>query len=278
VITGEQCRFFSSFDRDARQKYDGIIVDVPGVSLTRQAKLKERCRIFVGIDDVPSGKNIYDILIRPTFIETSVEAAEIWQGREHILLQEEYARCSSRRKPRTKVGNLLVCFGGSDPTNLTQRIASLVGMHFPDLRSTIITGPAYRHGTSLRLLQRKYPQLKFIHSSPSMAEEFMKADVAILSGGTLMFEACALGVPGIIISQNEQQNREAIKFDLDHAVINMGIGDDVTDDNLIRAISKVCANAPLRYELSAHSRKSISRRGSRRTAEKLLRKIDRADR
>lgn len=272
VFSDKDIHIVNCQDRKSLPVYDMIITDFPEISFKQQAELKKHCHILVGIDDSPSGKNVFDILICPTFISTKVDTKEIWQGRDHILLHPEFSKINILKEPCSKVVNLLVCFGGSDPNNFTFRILSLLQAHFPELQLTIVTGAGYKHSAKLHKKQKgdKDKRIRFLNNIHCLAEEFLRADVALVSGGTLMFEACSLGVPSVIICQNIQQNNEAEIFNKTGAVLNLGIGTDVADADLILAVKKICTDKTMRQRISFNARKSISNQGCKHTAYKLL--------
>jgi spore coat polysaccharide biosynthesis predicted glycosyltransferase SpsG len=90
-----------------------------------------------------------------------------------------------------------------------------------------------------------------------------------------MYEACALGVPSVVICQNEEQKREAAIFAGQHAVLNLGSAADVSDNIIINAVEKVCCDIDLRKKLSRNAKEMVPRTGVQRATTTILGKLAR---
>jgi spore coat polysaccharide biosynthesis predicted glycosyltransferase SpsG len=103
-----------------------------------------------------------------------------------------------------------------------------------------------------------------------MAELFYRADAAFISGGTLLYEACASGVPAIVISQNRAQAVEAAICHRAGAVVDLGVHDGITDDMIAASFARFLADADLRTRMSQLATKTVALDGAGRIASKLL--------
>ena len=85
-----------------------------------------------------------------------------------------------------------------------------------------------------------------------------------------MYEACALGIPSLVISQNETQNDEASLFKKAGAIIHLGLNETVSDDEILNNFRELMIDSSLREAISASGPKLISVNGSERIVSDLV--------
>lgn len=130
---------------------------------------------------------------------------------------------------------VMVMFGGTDPSNLTR----LTQDALPGFDLDIIR-PADRRGVAAAMHQ---------------------ADLLITSGGRTVFEAAAVGIPTIVMSQNM---RETTHTHLGVGNIDLGLGRLVAPGHLRYVVESVLGDYDLRRDLSATARASIDGQGADR--------------
>ena len=113
-------------------------------------------------------------------------------GRSILLAAEE-------RRPRaaSAVPRVLVCFGGSDPHDVTGRLAVALAAD-PRWSLDLVVGPDYR-GVA------EAGGLAVVREPPDLAQRLASADVAVIGAGTMKFEAAALGTPAILVAVADDQ-------------------------------------------------------------------------
>jgi hypothetical protein len=92
---------------------------------------------------------------------------------------------------------VVVCFGGSDPSDVTGRIAPVLA---GDRRWTteLIVGSAYRDDEG--------PSADVVVRDPAdLAERLATADLAVVGAGTMKFEVACLGRPAILLAVADDQ-------------------------------------------------------------------------
>jgi spore coat polysaccharide biosynthesis predicted glycosyltransferase SpsG len=141
---------------------------------------------------------------------------------------------------------VLVMFGGTDPARLYNRM------------------PALLHQAGYRLPERA----TFLRPTDNQPVAATMRRHDILVAGRTVYEAAAVGIPTIVMAQN---NREATHRHLgpDHGNIYLGLGRLVTDDTIINTIQQVAADRGLRQELSDTARRSIDGRGLDRVVSEI---------
>ena len=259
--------------------FDVAVVDVPGFSWQAQQSLNSICKLFIGIDDLGAGPFVYDVLIRPNVLllpaQMSKVGAEIWAGKDYIVLHPVFAKLKPQSDKWKKAKDILVCFGGSDPAGLTLRVIPVLRQLPVDIRINIVIGQGFSQPEQVIDLISGDKRFRVLPNVPNLAGMFNTCGAALVAGGTLMYEACALGVPSVIICQNKGQRQEAAIFAEQHAMLNLGSAADISDNIIINAIEKVCYDIDLRKKLSKNAKKMVPRTGVQRVTTEILGKLGR---
>ncbi len=103
-----------------------------------------------------------------------------------------------------------------------------------------------------------------------MRAAMLAADVGIVTAGTLLHEACAMGLPTISVSLNRLQEIEAQAIARQGATHYAGPDHTVTDDTLMWMARNVLASPALRMGMSVRGVELIDRRGRARVADMIL--------
>jgi CMP-N-acetylneuraminic acid synthetase/spore coat polysaccharide biosynthesis predicted glycosyltransferase SpsG len=155
-------------------------------------------------------------------------------GVEWAVLRSEFLAL-----PRFQVvenaSRILAVFGGTDPSQFGDRL---------------------RKWSSL--------DIQTVEPGESVAAAMTQADLLITSAGRTVYEAAAVGIPTIVVAQNQ---REATHTHLgpSHGNIYLGLGRLVPDDQIMWTVQIVLADFDLRTEMSLKARASIDGKGTLRT-------------
>lgn len=145
---------------------------------------------------------------------------------------------------------VLVTFGGTDPAGLNERVASMLGYAL-DAEVRVAAGPAVRLD--------KAGKATVLHDC-SMAEQFMWADLVVTGQGRTVAEAVACGTPVVSMAVNERESRHARL----PGVLYLGLWAAVSDEALMRCVSRLLDRPQLRAEMVRTSRAAVDGRGLRR--------------
>ncbi|MDD5327086.1 MAG: hypothetical protein PHY02_04640 [Phycisphaerae bacterium] len=258
--------------------FDVIVIDVPNCSLEVQQSLKKNCKLLIGIDDWGMGPYVYDIIIRPNVLNLSrpqlLEAnAQIWQGKDYVILHPAYAKLDITFKEKAE--EVLVCFGGSDPSGLTlQVLPILLQILFGEIKVNVVVGMECAQYEKICNLIQGHRNIEVFQSLPNLAGLFNVCDTAIVSGGTLLYEACALGIPAVALAQETEQHEETKVFAEKQAVLRPEGGLYASDDAISNDIQKVCFNTDVRRMLFQNAKECVSRDGTQRIVKKIVCSLD----
>lgn len=217
---GFTAEFFDSGDEsetviNTAKKYSAgwVIIDNYNIGYKDETKIREAgFKIFV-IDDNFARHNCNALLNQNIYAEKKdyddrVPAdCKLFTGIEYALLRDEFRNKKFRIRKNTEVNSLLITLGGSDPDNITLKILKNVASQKPDMNITVVAGLANKHIDSLSDFCLNKSNINFIIGADNMAELMDNADAAITAGGATSIEALYAGLPLIVVSIAENQDR-----------------------------------------------------------------------
>lgn len=254
-------------------KKDVFITDSPILSSLYLNKVKDKAGLLLSV--YYSGKRmIYpvDIIVDPNLKRSKIDIAagtKYYGGGRFAILGDEFVKLGGKKKvisPRVK--KVLVCFGGSDPNDITLRVLKMLKTNeYSNLKIFIVAGPGYSGNERLKKEINGFRNITLLKAAPNLARLIKGMDLAILSGGILMHESSVLGVPSMIICHNSEQNTEAMAFHRHRIVYNLGLHNKVSDRRLKSIFDRLLKSAPMRKRLSKNANKYIDAYGVKRIAE-----------
>lgn len=276
-IVGCNIKFFSKISLNEISNFDICITDLPNIKKKELEQLKRYSKFLVNIDDGHKLKFPSDVLVNPN-LNPKVKnkfsrETKYFLGRNCIILRKEfnwYAR--KKKKISKKVKRIFICFGGSDPDNLTERLIRVLKEINLDkrIRIDIIRGSLFGNPKEIEKLtkdNKEYILHKNIHN---LGKILWKADLAIISGGTLLYEACVLGIPSIVICKNQEQDTESRFFFRNKGIINLGIFHNLNKNRTSKVILELISDYQKRKLLSKKAKQLMSPGGSDRVARIIL--------
>jgi UDP-2,4-diacetamido-2,4,6-trideoxy-beta-L-altropyranose hydrolase len=127
------------------------------------------------------------------------------------LVRSEFAalRSVSLARLRTGLSRIVVFMGGTDSLNeTTKALAGLVQARLAESFVDVVIGQGNPHRAEVEAACARLPKVELHIQTTRMAELLTAADLAICAGGSVTWERCVLGLPGMVVITAE--NQEAI--------------------------------------------------------------------
>ena len=240
-----------------------LVVDLPDANETVQRPSGSRLVVF---DDRDRFRGEADLVIQPSQRAWSGtgRAGRVLAGYDMIPLAgriPELAATSARietssalagRRPR-----ILVCFGGSDPSRVSERLVGALAGGGWD--TTIVLGASYAGSTD------GWP-IEPVRDPPDLAERLAGCDVAVLGAGTMKFEAACLGRPAVLLAAADDQLPVGVAYGETGAALWLGDGRTIEPDTVAAAIQSLLDDAGRRRTMAAAGRALVDGRGALRIA------------
>lgn len=242
---------------------DVIVYDCLNTEREYILKLKQLAKRVVTLEDIGSGADVADATINALYEDDSKGENYYW-GEKYVCLKDEFliAPCAEYHEQVKKV---VVLFGGSDPSDFTCRAYNLAKkMHadFPQISFQFVLGAGYDNRIH-KLANDEACKIKVVTDIKRVSDALSDADLAITSQGRTVYELAAMGVPAIVLAQNERETKHTFA-QMHNGFLNLGMGNQVSDETLEKTFRFVVETPQIRAEmrnlmLSHDLRKGIER-------------------
>ena len=155
---------------------------------------------------------------------------------------------------------VLVCFGGSDPHDVTGRIGPVIEAD-DRWRTTIVVGPDYHGRVAMGAATVRDPD--------DFPRRVGEADLVVIGGGTMKFEVAALGRPAILLAASDDQIPVGPPFATTGAAVWLGDGRAIDPDGVRSAVARLLADDAARAAMSASGRRVVDGAGADRLAAEI---------
>jgi spore coat polysaccharide biosynthesis predicted glycosyltransferase SpsG len=281
-----------------------IVADVPVVALARSERNRFVCHAASGSDlvvvDLSDVKDFVppaaggramlawisdrsrpgfqaDIGIDPTLSTTRDRVRDdgrsVFQGAGYIILRQQFD-CPGRRVCAFQVRRVLVGFGGTGQATVTRRVLSALkraGLTIEEI--AIVAGESRESAPGFP----GAPKVRVLSGVGDMRSLYEWADLCVLAGGTMLFEACVTGLPSIVVSLNENQALDAAYLARHRAVVHLGPATELSEAAVTTAV-RSCGDCKRRQRLAQSAQALIDANGRARVAQSLLAAIENARR
>jgi UDP-2,4-diacetamido-2,4,6-trideoxy-beta-L-altropyranose hydrolase len=142
-------------------------------------------------------------------------------GPAYVLLRREFREGAEKKEIRQTGKRILVTFGGSDPENLTPKIANAIAIR-SDLDITVIVGAGYDKDKADELRKLNASNLRVVFNPADMAQFMRDSDQAIIAAGGTLWELLSMGCAVSSYSRNIVQTRVVEALSHRGVVVDMG--------------------------------------------------------
>jgi UDP-2,4-diacetamido-2,4,6-trideoxy-beta-L-altropyranose hydrolase len=193
-------------------------------------------------------------------------------GSRFLLLRREFAAWRNwQRMFPPHARRLLVAMGGSDPENVTLRVAMSLRQlkNMSDLRTILLVGGSNPHSRALEgYASSNLPGMQIRQNVSDVPDLFAWADAGVISAGTTAWEACAMGLPMLLLRIVDNQ-REVAPF-LHQAGAARALRINCSPEELSQALLELLESPDLRERLSRRARALVGPDGAHRVVAATL--------
>lgn len=252
------------------KKPDWLIVDHYNINAEWELRIRPTVGRIMVIDDLANRSHDCDILLDQNLFENmqwryhnlTPSGCRQFLGPRYALLRDEFIE--TRRTLRARDGivhRILIFFGGSDPTNETEKaLLALNQLNCQDINVDVVVGSANPNGDKIQRICTVMTNVTFHRQVANMATLMANADLALGAGGTTTWERCFLGLPTLVVVVADNQEKPAQATD--HAGLARVVGESsvVTVDVLA---AEICEALRKPSELVEMSKRCLSFMGQR---------------
>jgi len=280
----------SSFARDAFlttefvSKYSAELVITDLSHTDNLASLDKYSRYFpalsaaqifmINIDDLIRINFPYDIQIIPYYGAENInsrphDSTKLLLGPAYFIFRQEFIEAAGvSRQIKEDAQNILVTMGGSDPLNLTMKIAkALLRLDKTSLNIRIVIGAGFAASARQELekiLKNYKGNCEFLMGSNNMAQLMLWSDLAVTGGGLTKYETAVTGTPNIIISHFDQEAARTREFEGGGSTLHLGLISEINEHDMVESIERLLKDHALRTEMSQRGRNMVDGKGMER--------------
>lgn len=199
-------------------------------------------------------------------------------GPRYAVLHPSYWDARAQRHLRHSVRRIVVCLGGGDDRGVMPRLLeSLRGvLNFAE-RWDVVVGGASASLESIKYLlgQPPYSTCMSLHvDTPHAAQLFQSADLGILTGGTVSYEAAAMGLPMLLLTIADNQTGNMRGWARLDAGIACGAAHDRASlDALAQSIAALASDPVRLKRMSSAAMEQTDGRGALRVANAMIERL-----
>ena len=250
-------------------KPDIIVNDCLNTEAEYIETLKSMVNRVITLEDIGSGAELAHASINALYEDNTMGGNYYW-GEKYVCLKDEFliAPTSSYSE---EVKNVVVIFGGSDPSNFTERIYNLAqNTHssFPNIHYDFILGAGYNNSEG-NIDSLPELNINVVQDVKRISDYLSKADLAFTSQGRTVFELACVGVPAIVLAQNERETKHTFA-QMHNGFLNLGLGVNVNDDTIEKTYRFIVETPQIRKEMRELMLKHDLRKGIERVTQLIL--------
>lgn len=199
-------------------------------------------------------------------------------GPKYFIFRQEFVEAAPvKREIGKNARNILVTMGGSDPLNLTIRVAMVLKeLNRTSLNLQIVIGIGYSDSVKVELesiLAGYRGNYELITGSDNMADLMLWADLAIIAGGLTKCETAVTGTPSIIISSSEREAAMCEEFEKGGSALHLGHISEISEADIAKAIGKLLEDDILRTQMSKRGRDMVDGKGVERVISEIPQEV-----
>lgn len=217
--------------------FDIIFVDNYTLDFKWETLIKKISKKIFVIDDLANRRHICDYLLDQNlsddlenkYKDVVPDETIKFLGPKFALLRDEFINSGNNVKIKNSgLKNLLISFGGTDPTYETLKVIHAISNFHSKFNSIDIVVGMGNLAISQIIDETKNIKNITIHVQISNISELMiKADLCIGSGGTTSWERCFLALPSFVIMVADNQLELTLTLEKKGAILNLGKSHEV---------------------------------------------------
>lgn len=247
---------------------DLVINDILDTTELYMSTLSSLCNKIVNFEDLSSANQYANFVINALYPQC-IPSDKVFSGPQYFCVRDEflYLPCKDLTED---VSSVLITFGGVDEGNLTERVLSCIEpiAKSHNIRIVVITGPGYQYQDSLCLYEGM-EHIDIIKYTKKISEYMRQADVAITSGGRTVLELSGIGVPTMVICQNERETTHMFASS-ENGIINLGDRKKLSDTLLQDTFLQLVGSFELRRNMLNRMEKLDIKKGKQRVVNKII--------
>ncbi|MFC3886640.1 UDP-2,4-diacetamido-2,4,6-trideoxy-beta-L-altropyranose hydrolase [Bacillus songklensis] len=228
---------------------DWLIVDHYQIDIQWESKLYSVAKKIMVIDDLADRHHVCDVILdqnlyhdmKSRYEKLVPHDSKKLFGPKYALLRKEFVEERKKLRPRNgELRRILVFFGGTDPTNETEKVLESIRMiKREELFFDVVVGNTNPRKEYIEALSGQLSNVEFHCQINYMAALMNKADFSFGAGGSTTWERCYLGLPTCVTIIAENQVEATNAMESHGCIMNLGKSQNVTKYSYTELINTI---------------------------------------
>ena len=230
-----------------REKPDILVNDILDTSREYMQMVSQYAGRVVNFEDVGPGAKYADAVINALY-EKGEKLHNEYYGSRYFCIRDEFLE-QQPKEFSEEVENILVIFGGADPSDLTGRlydICKVLHEKNKNIKFHFLLGFAYPY--SDKIIPDEENNIFVYKDAKRVSTIMSKMDLAVTSQGRTVYELASMGVPSIVLAQNERE-AEHVFAGIQNGFINLGLGSKTDALTIISTVNWLINTPSVRREM-----------------------------
>ena len=200
---------------------------------------KEKSKVIVF--DAKNESIYYADLIINALVKTSFKKKNLLEGSKYLITEPIEKKFNIKNKNKE---NIFICFGGYDYKNYTSKLLKIISQISHSCAFHIVTGITNNKlKKTIKELSINHENNFYFYENPI---EFYKilaeADIAIVSGGLILYDCVRYGVPSISVAQYQHQKETILEFSKKGVTIPHNLNNKKQKEKLLQSLTFLLSN------------------------------------
>lgn len=265
----------------AKFQPDWLVVDHYALDASWELALKPHYRKLMVIDDLADREHACHVLLDQTFGRNTDDYrpwvpadCKLLCGSQFALLRPEFSDLrtySLQRRENPKFQQILITMGGVDKDNITEKVLeALRSCNLPDeCQIVVVMGQTAPWLNEVKQQAQSMPwRTSVLVGVRNMAQLMAESDLAIGAAGATSWERCCLGLPTLMISLAENQEKSCKMLSSVGAGVDIGSATSIKN-NLPKILNELIVKSEAVRIICLQSAKITDGRGLFRIAAEI---------
>lgn len=209
---------------------DIVINDRLDTSVSDINKFIEEGVKLIHFEDLGDGAKKADLVFNAIYPETE-KLENHYFGAQYFCARDEFI-LSPVKEIKKEVNTVLIAFGGVDPNNLTLKVIEAIYEYCQkfNIEIKVITGFGYKHLDGLE----QFEAITIYKNVKNISSHMLEADLVFTSAGRTTYELAILGVPSIVLAQNDRELTHFFATEK-YGFLNLGLGINVKENTILKS-------------------------------------------
>ncbi len=192
---------------------------------------------------------------------------ELTKNKDYVIMNEEFLQYHNKpKKARNKIENILMFLGGYDKDAVTIKMIDILARLDIKIKKTILVSNNFMHFDELETSRRRwgFHNIEIIKEAKNIPELIYNSDLAISSGGNMMYEFACVGIPIICLPEDEAEYKLCNEFQELKIARNLGYGSYVKGKFLLTIINELSSLMDVRQDMIDNGKRYIDGKGLQR--------------